>query len=37
MSKNQEKMFTDVSKLVKVLERLAKLVEKELTKNEYGK
>jgi hypothetical protein len=37
MSKNQEKMFTDVSKLVKILERLAKLVEKELTKNGYGK
>jgi hypothetical protein len=37
MSKNQEKMYIDISKLVKVLERLAKLVEKEITKQGYGK
>jgi|TARA_R110000796_G_scaffold87770_1_gene189129 hypothetical protein len=37
MSKNQEKMFADISKLVKVLERLAKLVEKEIIKQGYGK
>ena len=37
INKNQEKMFTDISKLAKVLERLAKLVEKELKKNGYGK
>ena len=37
MSKNQEKMFSDISKLVKVLERLAKLVEKEAKSQGYGK
>lgn len=30
-------MFVDISKLVKVLERLAKLVEKEAKKQGYGK
>tara|TARA_R110002153_G_scaffold203599_1_gene356528 strand:- start:335 stop:445 length:111 start_codon:yes stop_codon:yes gene_type:complete len=36
MSKNQEQMFLNISKLVVVLERIAKLVEAEMKKqNNY--
>ena len=35
--KNKEdKMYTDISRLVKVLERIAKRVEREMKNNKYG-
>ena len=35
--KNKEdKMYTDISRLVKILERIAKRVEREMKNNKYG-
>jgi predicted nucleic acid-binding OB-fold protein len=35
--KNKEdKMYTDISRLVKILERIAKRVEREMKSNKYG-
>ena len=32
----EDKMYTDISRLVKVLERIAKRVEREMKNNKYG-
>ena len=34
---NKEKMYTDISRLVRILERIAKKVEREMKNNDYGK
>jgi len=33
---NEDKMYNDISRLVKVLERIAKRVERDMKKNGYG-
>jgi hypothetical protein len=33
---NKDKMYSDVSRLVKILERIAKKVEREMKNNNYG-
>ena len=32
----EDKMYSDISRLVKILERIAKKVEREMKKNDYG-
>ena len=34
---NEDKMYTDISRLVKILERIAKRVERDMKNNNYGK
>ena len=34
---NKEKMYIDISRLVRILERIAKKVEREMKNNDYGK
>ena len=33
----EDKMYTDISRLVKVLERIAKRVERDMKNNNYGR
>lgn len=34
---SKDKMYSDVSRLVKILERIAKRIEKEMNNNNYGR
>ena len=34
---NEDKMYTDISRLVKILERIARRVERDMKNNNYGK